>query len=137
MNILEFQGKYRFLSNFWPVVIEYEGEFYSSVEHAYQAAKFKKNDRNFFRLNSTTAAHAKHAGAGKGPPEWEETKIMVMYELLQKKFKQEDLKIALLATGDVELIEGNAWGDIYWGVCNGVGENWLGKIIMKVREELK
>jgi len=40
--INEFQGQYRFLSNFWflPNGIEYEGKIYKTVEHAYQAAKF-------------------------------------------------------------------------------------------------
>jgi predicted NAD-dependent protein-ADP-ribosyltransferase YbiA (DUF1768 family) len=36
----------------------------------------------------------------------------------------------------VELIEGNWWGDTYWGVCNGVGENHLGKLLMKIRDYL-
>jgi hypothetical protein len=42
----------------------------------------------------------------------------------------------LLLTGDEELIEGNFWGDVFWGVCNGVGKNHLGKILMEVRSEL-
>uniref|UniRef100_UPI00345E83CD NADAR domain-containing protein n=1 Tax=uncultured Duncaniella sp. TaxID=2768039 RepID=UPI00345E83CD len=43
----------------------------------------------------------------------------------------------LIATGDAELVEGNYWHDTVWGVCDGVGENHLGKILMRVREELK
>jgi predicted NAD-dependent protein-ADP-ribosyltransferase YbiA (DUF1768 family) len=43
----------------------------------------------------------------------------------------------LIDTGDQELIEGNWWGDVIWGVCNGKGENHLGKILMEVRKELK
>ena len=46
------------------------------------------------------------------------------------------LKAKLLATGDAELIEGNWWNDTYWGVCKGVGKNKLGKILMRVRDEL-
>lgn len=38
--------------------------------------------------------------------------------------------------GDAELIEGNTWGDRIWGVCDGVGENRLGKILMRVRAEM-
>jgi len=56
---------------------------------------------------------------------------------MRQKFKQPELKAKLLATGDAELIEGNHWGDIVWGVCRGKGENRLGKILMKVREELR
>ena len=40
-------------------------------------------------------------------------------------------------TGEAELIEGNDWGDITWGVCNGIGENKLGKILMKLRLTLR
>jgi predicted NAD-dependent protein-ADP-ribosyltransferase YbiA (DUF1768 family) len=43
----------------------------------------------------------------------------------------------LLATDDEELVEGNWWNDTFWGVCRGDGENNLGKIIMKVRDELR
>lgn len=35
-----------------------------------------------------------------------------------------------------ELIEGNYWHDTYWGVCEGVGENHLGKLLMEIRNEL-
>ena len=42
-----------------------------------------------------------------------------------------------MATGDAELVEGNTWNDTYWGVCNGVGHNHLGKILMQVRQELQ
>ena len=61
-----------------------------------------------------------------------------MKELLMAKFSQnEDLKKKLLDTGDATLIEGNTWGDKYWGVCKGVGKNRLGELLMEVREELK
>ena len=40
-------------------------------------------------------------------------------------------------TDDVELIEGNEWSDTFWGVCRGQGENWLGKILMKTRDNLR
>lgn len=43
----------------------------------------------------------------------------------------------LLKTGDEELVEGNTWGDTFWGVCKGKGRNELGKILMKVREEFR
>jgi predicted NAD-dependent protein-ADP-ribosyltransferase YbiA (DUF1768 family) len=42
----------------------------------------------------------------------------------------------LLLTGDCELVEGNTWGDKFWGVCDGEGENHLGKLLMKIRAEL-
>ena len=53
--------------------------------------------------------------------------------------ENEDLKQRLLATGDKRLVEGNTWGDTFWGVDlrSGRGENQLGRILMRVREELK
>lgn len=61
-----------------------------------------------------------------------------MYEIVKAKFTQnEDLKQRLLETGDMYLEEGNTWGDRTWGTINGKGQNRLGKILMKVREELK
>jgi len=61
-----------------------------------------------------------------------------MEELLFIKFggKEPLLTRALIATGDTELIEGNDWEDTFWGVCNGMGENNLGKLLMKVRQSL-
>src|SRR6185369_8674281 len=38
-KILEFQGDNRFLSNFFPAEVIYEGITYPTAEHAYQAAK--------------------------------------------------------------------------------------------------
>lgn len=70
--------------------------------------------------------------------DWEEVKDNIMYEICKAKFTQnEDLKEKLLATGNDILEEGNTWGDRVWGTVNGVGENRLGKILMRVREELR
>ena len=65
------------------------------------------------------------------------TSPMVMYEICKAKFRQNpDLAERLISTSDFELIEGNNWGDHIWGVCDGYGENRLGKILMRIREEL-
>lgn len=70
--------------------------------------------------------------------DWEEVKDNIMYEICKAKFTQnEDLKEKLLATGNDILEEGNTWGDRVWGTVNGVGENRFGKILMRVREELR
>ena len=63
-----------------------------------------------------------------------------MEEIVRAKFSQNPkLKAELLATGEAQLIEGNTWNDRYWGVDvrSGIGKNHLGKILMKVRSELK
>ena len=70
--------------------------------------------------------------------DWEQVKYDVMLDVVRAKFNQHpDLAQKLLATGDEELVEGNDWGDTYWGVCNGRGKNMLGKILMRVRAELR
>ena len=73
-------------------------------------------------------------------PDWEEVKVGIMEEIVRAKFTQHpELAARLLATGDKVLVEGNHWGDTCWGVDTrtGQGENHLGKILMKVREELR
>ncbi|MBP3491323.1 NADAR family protein [bacterium] len=75
--------------------------------------------------------------------DWEEVKVDIMYDILKVKFSDEDLKARLLLTGDKELIEGNRWHDNFWGncickKCEAIeGKNMLGKLLMKLRRELR
>lgn len=134
-QINAFSGDYRYLSNFWKVPIQYEGITYPSVEHAYQAAKtLDQIDRQ--KLTYLTAAEAKQYGRRvKRRPDWEACKLDVMRALLQLKFAPgTTYHQMLVSTAPAELIEGNWWGDTYWGVCRGVGENWLGRLLMEIRD---
>jgi len=133
--ISSFKGRYDFLSNFYPCIIPWNGGKYSSVEHAYQATKcvFPK-DRERIR-KAPTPKVAKEIGRKVAiVPWWEDIKVDVMRELLIKKFRRYELKKRLLKTGDEELVEGNWWGDRFWGVCRGRGENWLGRLLMETRQ---
>jgi len=135
-KILGFFGEYRFLSSFWLVPIVYEHVVYPSVEHAYQAAKspnllIKKNISEM-----RTPGEAKRAGKVLYRPDWHDIKLKVMENLVRKKFEDPVLRIRLLETGNMYLEETNTWRDTFWGVCNGVGENNLGKILMKIRGEI-
>ncbi len=134
--ILEFQGEYRFLSNFWPALIDYEGITYPSVEHAYQAAKTLDQDTRLVIAATDTPGKTKRLGGGVTlRPNWDFIKRQVMKDLLLIKFRKDGpLHNWLMCTRDEE---GNYWGDTYWGVCKGVGMNWLGKLLMEVREELR
>lgn len=69
--------------------------------------------------------------------DWEDVNLDIMRELTRKKFSHPSFAKKLLDTGDIVIEETNYWHDTFWGVCNGIGENWLGKILMEVREELK
>ena len=134
--INSFTGKYSFLSNFYPTKgIEYEGIVYLTVEHAYQAAKSLSPIERDYINRAPTPSAAKKAGRYLTlRTDWEEVKLEIMSTLLKSKYQWADLKLLLLETGDEELIEGNWWGDTYWGICRGVGENHLGKLLMEIRD---
>jgi ribA/ribD-fused uncharacterized protein len=139
--IREFRAEYRFLSNFHPASVELDGLEYPTVEHAFQAAK-TGDPAQRERIRTLPGPHqAKKAGRALDlRPDWERVKIGVMEELVRRKFtRHAELRELLLATGDQELMEGNRWNDRFWGVDldSGEGENHLGKILMKVRRELR
>jgi ribA/ribD-fused uncharacterized protein len=139
-TITEFQGSYRFLSNFYPCFIKLEPDqlFYPSVEHAYQAAKTLVTAQRDTIRCADKPGYAKRLGRMITlRKDWEQIKLDVMYELLSQKFNYPDLGAKLLATGDTDLVEGNHWGDHFWGVCRGKGENHLGRLLMQVRHDLK
>lgn len=132
-----FQGEHRWLSNFWPARVVYERFLYPSVENAYQAAKLDPALRRQFM--SCTPGQAKRAGrVAAVRADWDQVKLQVMEQLIaQKFFAGSELATKLLETDDAPLIEGNTWGDTFWGVCRGKGENNLGKLLMARRAELK
>jgi len=135
--ISEFVGGFRFLSNFYPVPIMLEGNVYLSLEHAFQAAKTADPLEQQKIREMLTPGKAKRAGRQVTlRSNWEQIKLRVMLALVRQKFGHPELGKKLLATGNKELIEGNNWGDTFWGVCKEKGENHLGKILMKVRSEL-
>lgn len=134
----QFQGEYRWLSNFAPVTVEMGGSVYPSVEHAYQAAKTVDVGERARILEALTPGEAKRRGRYLTlRTDWDDVKVSIMKELLREKFCQALYRMRLLATGEQEIVEGNHWGDTYWGKCNGKGLNMLGQLIMQVREELR
>jgi ribA/ribD-fused uncharacterized protein len=136
-TIGRFTGQYNFLSNFEKCAVQYEGVVYPSIEAAYQAAKTLDPEK---RIPFETCQPGKAKIAGKKlelRPDWDKIRLGIMYDLVKQKFSMEPHRSKLLETGGAELIEGNYWCDSFYGVYRGKGENHLGKIIMRVREELK
>lgn len=134
--IKEFSGDYRWLSNFWLCPIWVGEHVYPSTENAYQAAKYPKSQRQQF--TACSPAMAKQLGQRiQLPKNWDTEKLAVMRKITYQKFRKNTFNCGLL-TGTVgaEIIEGNTWGDTFWGVCDGTGDNNLGKILMEVRAEL-
>lgn len=133
-----FKEKYEFLSNFYPSKIFYDGFWYPTVEHAYQASKTMDYDIRLYISNLYTAGQAKKFAKNLVLRKyWADIKVNIMKDLISKKFAILELRMKLLGTGNEELVEINWWNDIFWGVCNGIGENNLGKILMNEREGIR
>ena len=136
--ISSFRGQYRFLSNFWPAPVLAYGVEYPTVEHAYQACKVQRANREAIRSCPIPGQAKRLVRTMPVRPNWEAIKLHVMQGLVERKFKHEHLAKLLLATGDEYLVEGNTWGDRFWGQCPiDNGHNHLGIILMDVRQSLR
>lgn len=137
-KINSFRNEYFFLSNFYSCPIIYDGIEYRNTECAFQAQKTTDIE---MREKFATLKPEKGKSLGRKVrlrENWDTLKFPIMYEIVKAKFEQNpNLAKKLIKTGDAVLEEGNDWGDTVWGTVNGVGQNHLGKILMKVREELK
>jgi len=134
-EIRGFFDKYRFLSNFHLVDIEYEGLTYPSTENAFQAAKSIDPEvrKKFTNISPKDAkALGKKIELRK---DWEKVKQSIMYNLNFQKYseKNEELMYMLVNTGAKYLEETNSWNDKFWGVCDGEGQNVLGIMLMVIR----
>ncbi len=145
--IVRFEGEYHFLSNFHvaPIVVGNGPYTFQTNEHAFQAAKWHAMDqsdgqaiRNYIEsvCKAPTPAKAKYAGRSVkiNLDRWESIKVWCMRDIVFTKFKQNpELQSKLVATGAAMLVEGNDWGDVFWGRVDGKGKNVLGSILMEVR----
>lgn len=141
--IKSFTGKHRFLSNFYPSAMRIDGIVYPTVEHAFQAHKAADPVERVRISLAPTPGEAKRMGRrARLRDDWEGVKVAVMRGCLFWKFcvtLHPILCEKLLATEDEELVEGNTWGDTFWGVDARTmkGENWLGRLLMERRQELR
>lgn len=135
-----FRGYYNFLSNFSKHgFVDESGNYWKTNEHYFQAMKCANGEDSIRIMQADTPSSAKKLGREcKMVGNWNQIKNLIMLDGLLMKFRQnKDIKEKLLATGDEILVEGNNWGDKYWGVCDGEGKNKLGELLMKVRQILK
>ena len=130
MNVIStFRGKYAFLSNF-------SGDKSINVEIKYQAAKAIYFEDYLKIINCSSAKEAKELSKTiTVRKDWNDVRVILMEQFLREKYSTQPYKNDLLATGNAMLIEGNHWCDTFWGVCNGLGENKLGVLLMKIRDE--
>lgn len=132
-----FIDEFAFLSNFHPSTIYLNGKPYATVEHAYQAAKTLDESQHETIRTARNPGEAKNLGkAVILRPNWEDIKVDLMRNFVKLKFENPLLRELLLATDDATLIEGNYWNDKFWGVCRGVGQNWLGRILEDERTRI-
>lgn len=125
------------LSNFYPCVLYLDGKKYSTVEHAYWAystldLKLREDVRQCVKPGDARRL----AKTFEKRTDWEEFRIPHLRRLLIMKFENPLLLPLLVQTGDADLVFKNTWGDTLLGVCKGVGENWLGRILMELRDQL-
>jgi N-glycosidase YbiA len=152
--ITKFEGRYSFLSNFYPSVIEHQGIKYPTVEHYYVAMKVNNEQlingmyytvgdfREMIAKVETPGLVKKIGRKVKLRNNWDSYKFEVMNWAVREKFKDVNLAQMLIDTGEQELIEGNWWHDNLFGSCicnkcSNNGKNHLGKILMQVRNELR
>jgi ribA/ribD-fused uncharacterized protein len=137
-TIDRFDTQWSFLSNFYMSEVHFKGKKYPSVEHAYQAAKVSDRIRHEEIRVAPTPGEAKILGRKyQDDHEFDGKKLEVMETLVRDKFTRSNyLRAMLHLTRQATLVEGNSWGDKFWGICDGEGANHLGKILMKIRNEL-
>lgn len=129
-KIKNFRGRYGFLSNFHklhPI----------TTEHVFQAMKTTDWHEQVEILMAATPGEAKALGRRCTlRPDWERIKLDVMEYVNRQKFSMTaGLTQSLIATEDATLIEGNTHGDRFWGKVDDEGENWFGRILMRIRSD--
>jgi hypothetical protein len=134
-------AEYGQFSNFAPFPFELDGQEWPTSEHYFQAQKFEIDEyRERIRTAASPMLAARLGRSRKVPirPDWEAVKLDVMRRAVRQKFlTHDDLTELLLSTGGEQLIEA-APRDYFWGAgAKGTGQNWLGKILMELRDELR
>lgn len=132
-----FTGRYHFLSNFYRRAFLMGGVVWPSAEHAYQAMKCADTEDVVRVRTARSPGQAKAIGRRvRIRPHWDAIRVGMMHLVLRAKFEDEEMARRLVATDPEELVEGNDWGDTFWGRVDGVGENHLGRQLMVIREGL-
>ena len=134
---MKFRDEYYFLSNMYPCEIKItfppnkEVYTFKCVESAFQACKCIERIHEFEKLDGFQAK--KLGRTVQLRSDWEQVKLLIMKNLVRIKFQQHPILYQKLNNISGSIVEENTWGDRYWGVCNGIGENHLGKILMDLR----
>lgn len=128
-------------SNFAPYPIKLKGKVWATSEHYFQAQKFAGTPHENKIRKAASPMKAAELGRTRKVrirDNWDHIKDNVMFDAVKAKFSQHrDLQTLLLETGEATLVE-HTENDAYWGDGgDGKGKNKLGKILMRVRDELR
>jgi ribA/ribD-fused uncharacterized protein len=135
------ENRFHYLSPFSAHRIEIWGEVFPTVEHAYQASRIMPGPERDNIKNAPSPMDAWREGQKyKNNPDLQVQnfdKNAVMEELFRAKLAQHpDIVDILRESGDSELLKVYDT-DYYWGTgADGSGENKMGKLWMKLRDEL-
>ncbi len=143
-NIIGFYPReFYIFDNFSSFQVDYKGRRWPTSEHAYQASHFFETapelvEAIFEARSAHDAYKIAKANADKAPKNWEEVKVGVMYEICKLKLAQNPYVLEKLSlSGDLDIIEDSPKDDFWgWGPKRN-GRNELGKIWMKLRDELR
>ena len=141
INFYSVQDQYGEFSNFALYLIKLKGKQWPTSEHYFQAQKFAGTEHENKIRKAPSPMKAAELGRTRKVKirrDWDKVKDNVMYDAVKAKFTQhKDLKNLLLETGAIQLVE-HTENDNYWGDGgDGKGKNMLGKILMRLRDELK
>lgn len=130
------------MRNDYPVNIVVAGITYPTVEHAYQAAKFKDVNvkKTIANLSALDVKKARSIGRKTGGINqyWDDIKEDVMERLIRQKFSNTHLGDLLANTGNSDIIFKNH--DDFWGTGtndDSFGQNVLGAILESIRDDLQ
>jgi ribA/ribD-fused uncharacterized protein len=140
-RIDSFTGYFEFLHNNFLTPVYFEGFLYPSVTHAYHAARSSDENTRKAILNADSFhTVAKIARRIEDPQNWQMERTKIMERLVRDKFRRsKELQEKLKATENRELImsyEDETSGNLFWGMVKEKGQNQLGRILMKVREDI-
>lgn len=136
-----YETSYFAFHNFSAHIIEYKGEIYPTVEHAFHALKFEDKTLHD-RIRSCASPIAAYRLGKELKPQrrgdWDEIKVGVLEELIRCKVAQhDDVRNVLIATGAEEIVEVNPNDDFWGNGPDGNGQNHTGKVLMRIRNEVQ
>jgi hypothetical protein len=135
------ENPYGCFTNFSRHGFELEGDWWLTSEHYFQAQKFVGTadcDRIRRLATPRDVFNLAHQLNDRVRSDWLAVRVEVMKKAVKRKFEfNPEIQAVLLGTGDALLVEDSPI-DAFWGRGpDGKGQNWLGQILMQVRDELK